>query len=323
MYKIILLAFLVVCFSFADKSYINIISNAKPTQIFIDNKSIGYTPIKLYQVVSNKPILLRAVANKDYYKKDIITKIKVQDNTIKTIKLKFTKAKAKIFFAGDDANLYIDNKFIKKLNGTNRLVTVDASPKLDIFLKNKFKDKNITINIKANEQKTIKYNLRLTPEDIRLYTTTIDKLMWEDTKHITSSQSNWEDANFYCNKLSIGSFTNWRLPKIKELKSLNKTKDKLYNKLGKQFYWSNTTFDDDKHIWSYSYVFDFTKEKQTKSVQNFDKGLTICVRDLNTTKSINNINKDSNTTDINATDNNITKDTNNTKPTNKKEQKTK
>ena len=76
-------------------------------------------------------------------------------------------------------------------------------------------------------------------------------LMWQQDD--APLLMDWEFAIFYCDELSLGGYSNWRLPNIKELVSL--TDDTLYNpaidtnffpnivldEYGDAYYWSSTT----------------------------------------------------------------------------------
>ena len=71
-------------------------------------------------------------------------------------------------------------------------------------------------------------------------------LMWQKEDDNTTRQ--WESAITYCEGLSLGSYTDWRLPNIKELKSIvDNTKyspsDTTYFPNTNSFYyWSSTTY---------------------------------------------------------------------------------
>ena len=132
-----------------NKAYVNIISNAENTVIWLDGKNIGEAPILQYEVKPNQAIYLQAIVDKNYYKRDIKTTIKVNSKTIPTFSLKFEKAQAKIFFVGADAELYIDDKFIKKLEDTNRVVTVEANKNTKINLEDGYARTEMFKDIKA------------------------------------------------------------------------------------------------------------------------------------------------------------------------------
>ncbi|MEK7846656.1 MAG: DUF1566 domain-containing protein, partial [Nitrospinota bacterium] len=71
----------------------------------------------------------------------------------------------------------------------------------------------------------------------------------------------WESAITYCEGLSLGSYTDWRLPNIKELKSIvdntkyNPSIDTTYfPNTNSSIYWSSTTVAD---LTSYAWGVDF------------------------------------------------------------------
>jgi hypothetical protein len=71
------------------------------------------------------------------------------------------------------------------------------------------------------------------------------KLVWQSSP--STSERNWQDAKEYCNNLSYGSRSDWRLPNIDELMSLT-DKDKnnpsiATNKINikSSWYWTSST----------------------------------------------------------------------------------
>jgi len=71
-------------------------------------------------------------------------------------------------------------------------------------------------------------------------------LMWQ--KEDDNTIRTWESAITYCEGLSLGSYTDWRLPNIKELKSIvdNTKYDPAINttyfpNTNSSYYWSSTT----------------------------------------------------------------------------------
>ena len=71
------------------------------------------------------------------------------------------------------------------------------------------------------------------------------KLMWQDDKN--KIKKNWIDAKDYCNNLNFAEFSDWRLPKLKELLTI--TDDKINNlavspafkNIVPKYYWSTTS----------------------------------------------------------------------------------
>ena len=70
-------------------------------------------------------------------------------------------------------------------------------------------------------------------------------LMWQKQNDLTLRT--WENAISYCEGLSLGGFTDWRLPNVKELSSLvddsryNPSIDPLFTSTLSSNYWSSTT----------------------------------------------------------------------------------
>lgn len=287
MRKVWLILFLITNFFYTTlsaeektKAYINITSNAQDTLILLDGRNIGHTPIKQYQVTPNKKIKLKAIVDKDYYEKDITMDIEVNGKTIPTYNLKFEKAKAKIFFIGDDAEVYINGKFIQRVLDTNRVITVDAGEAIRINLIDGYARAELFEDIKANTLNNVEYVLIEIPKEVRLYTSTINNLMWEDTKDAVNKDITWEKAYTYCATLKIADYEDFRLPTIDELHELYENKDEIYNGFGGKFYWSDTTFKGETKIWDYSVVKDFNDGTNKKSIKEFEKGRVRCVRDL-------------------------------------------
>jgi len=262
------------------KAFINIFSNVENTKVFLDGKEIGDTPIKQYEVVPNKKIQLEAMVDKKYYANNLKTTIRVSPHNILTYKLKFEKSNSQIFFVGDDAELYLNGKFIKKLNDSNRLIDVNSEQNITIKLQDGYADVSLDRNITANTLNTIKYKLKTIPKDIRLYTSTINNLMWEDTKNAANTNINWEKANIYCQNLQFAHHKDFRLPTIEELIELYENKDEIYNGFGGKFYWSSTTYDDEYKVWSYSIVKNFDDGTKKTSIKEFENGRVRCVRDI-------------------------------------------
>jgi len=283
MKKIFIILFLLsINYLIADTktAYLNIISNVEDTSIFMNGKNIGKAPISQYEVTANTPLYLEAIVDTDYYRQNIKKTLQVNNQTIPTFNLKFKKAKAKIFFVGVDAELYINDTFVKKLNDTNRVVVVESGKNIKIkLLKN---DSEIVYykDMKAKTLNTLQYSLVTTPKEVRLYTSTINNLMWEDTKDAANTNINWEKASLYCDNLKFAQYEDFRLPMIEELEELYQNKDKIYNGFGGIFYWSGTTFKDDHKIWDYSIVKNFEDGTNKKSIKEFAQGRVRCVRDI-------------------------------------------
>jgi len=118
-------------------AYIDIISNVKNSEIYLNNKYIGIAPIKKYKVVSDTKIVIKAINDKRYYPKDVVITKYLKKLSVSDIKINFTKGQAKLFLIGaNDSMLYINNHLIKKLNNSNRTITV-KSGKIQLSILNK------------------------------------------------------------------------------------------------------------------------------------------------------------------------------------------
>jgi hypothetical protein len=264
-------------------TFINIVSNVKNTNIYLNGNLIGQTPIKQHPVIPYQDIKLMAKANKDYYEKDLMGMIRVRKHTVQTYSLKFKKAKTKIFLIGEDGDLYINGKFVKALRATNRVVEVEAGKEVKIKVVNKKNDYfETTQDLVSNTITDIPYKIVPIHKEIKLLTTTIDNYMWEDTKEAATKPINWKNAKKYCKNLKLGNLTDWYMPTIEQLDDLYENRDKIYHGFGGAFYWSSSIFSDEKFIWGYSYVKDFNEGETKKSVKEFEQARIRCVRDIET-----------------------------------------
>ena len=73
-------------------------------------------------------------------------------------------------------------------------------------------------------------------------------LMWQDDRGAKDRTYEWSDAIKYCNNLSLGGYSDWRLPNKNELESIvDYTKykpaiDSAFRNVNSSLYWSSTTF---------------------------------------------------------------------------------
>jgi hypothetical protein len=84
-------------------------------------------------------------------------------------------------------------------------------------------------------------------------------LMWQQDE---GGSNSWEDAIGYCENLSLGGHTDWRLPNLKELESITDDSSdapvidtNYFPNAQRSLYWSSTTFAP---MSSYAYYVDFT-----------------------------------------------------------------
>jgi hypothetical protein len=275
-----LVLFIGYCFA-NEFAYINIDSNVKDTPIFLDNEQIGTTPIHNYKINAYQNYKLKAIADKKYYKNDIIKNISLTKDQLVSYNIKFQKANGQVLFLGEPVDLYINGRFNRRLNRSNRLVTLKASPKLNIKLINKNEDVlTLQKDIVANKKQTIKYKLIKTNKDIKLYTTFIGNDMWQDTVENKTKTLNWEKAKLYCKFLELGGFHDWKMPTIQQLDNLYTHKEKIYNGFSKGFYWSRTMKKSKNKLWEYSFIKYFETGETKSSVKEITKGYIRCVRDI-------------------------------------------
>ena len=79
---------------------------------------------------------------------------------------------------------------------------------------------------------------------------TTNNIMWQDDAAAASNSLYWPEAVTYCDNLSLGGYTDWRLPSINELRStmdysqVDFTYDVFQNRYGSGQYWTSTTVYD-------------------------------------------------------------------------------
>ena len=110
-------------------------------------------------------------------------------------------------------------------------------------------------------------------------------LMWQDDKTSKTTKKNWQGAKKHCENLKFGSFDDWRLPTIVELKSIvDYNKDDLaiingFKHVTSFGYWSSSpVISDSSCSWFMNFSFGYDGDGNnwiTKSVSNFVR----CVRD--------------------------------------------
>jgi hypothetical protein len=74
-------------------------------------------------------------------------------------------------------------------------------------------------------------------------------LIWQDSASIV--KKDWSGAKSYCKDLSLGGYSNWRLPHIDELISIVDTSrkspaiKKIFKNTKSDYYWSSTEYKGD------------------------------------------------------------------------------
>ena len=70
-------------------------------------------------------------------------------------------------------------------------------------------------------------------------------LMWQ--KKPDGVERNWKDAKLYCQKLTLGGYSDWRLPNESVLMKMIENKMMFANSLRNHWYWSSTVSTDRPH----------------------------------------------------------------------------
>ncbi len=78
-------------------------------------------------------------------------------------------------------------------------------------------------------------------------------LMWQDNVKVKKSHKNWGKAIEYCENLDFASYTDWRLPNVNELVSINDdtranpSLNKAFANFWDDYYWSSTSVFNNEH----------------------------------------------------------------------------
>ncbi|MEI6563265.1 MAG: DUF1566 domain-containing protein [bacterium] len=78
----------------------------------------------------------------------------------------------------------------------------------------------------------------------------LTSLMWARNANLPGGATNWSDAVSYCKTLAYGSYSDWRLPNVRELQSLIDFSqyspvlppDHPFTDVQSDYYWSSTTY---------------------------------------------------------------------------------
>jgi hypothetical protein len=119
---------------------------------------------------------------------------------------------------------------------------------------------------------------RFTGDGTGVITDHLTGLMWAENAYLPGAKKTWNDAIDYCNGLSLGGHTDWRLPNVQELQSLidyGRFSPALpsvhpFDNVQPGKYWSSTTYADPTSLaWNVSL--------DGGSVNSGDKSLTFYV----------------------------------------------
>lgn len=82
-------------------------------------------------------------------------------------------------------------------------------------------------------------------------------MMWQDDSAARTLKMNWSQANMYCEYLTLGRYSDWRLPGVVELHSIvdnkksNKATSTVFRNLIARNYWLSTKyFPDSENAWT-------------------------------------------------------------------------
>ncbi|WP_022851110.1 PKD domain-containing protein [Limisalsivibrio acetivorans] len=94
-----------------------------------------------------------------------------------------------------------------------------------------------------------------------IVTDEVTGLMWQDDADASSINKDWQGAIDYCDALSLGGYSDWRLPSIEELETIVDlgrvlpSADLVFQNVGNSNYWSSTTYAyDGINAWIVNFV---------------------------------------------------------------------
>ena len=109
----------------------------------------------------------------------------------------------------------------------------------------------------------------------------ITKLQWQDNSDASSITKTWADANTYCENLSLGGFTDWKLPSISELQTIvddgkyYPSVNSIFKNISSGYYWSSTA---NAYYSDYAWVVYFHNGGYTSYYYKYYSGYVRCVR---------------------------------------------
>jgi len=124
-------------------------------------------------------------------------------------------------------------------------------------------------------------NLRTEKKCKKVVTDSNRGLMWQDNEETKSVKTNFEQAVGYCNRLRLGGYVDWKLPRVAELTSIvDKSRKprikKEFKNAASHFYWSSSRSVLDS---PYPWIVNFNTGRTNYS-EISDEGYVRCVRNL-------------------------------------------
>lgn len=136
-------------------------------------------------------------------------------------------------------------------------------------------------NVRCVRGKPLSTGSFIRDDESETVTDSLTGLMWQDNSETESITQEWDTALGYCLDLELGGYTDWRMPNIKELKSIvdygrgNQTIDPAFSYAANNYYWSSTIFaNDSRGVWFINF-YDGNDRNYIKTFLNNIR----CVRD--------------------------------------------
>ncbi|GGD36134.1 hypothetical protein GCM10012288_07650 [Malaciobacter pacificus] len=114
----------------------------------------------------------------------------------------------------------------------------------------------------------------------------VSNLTWQDDFEVKTDKIIWSEAVDYCENLTLGGYSNWRLPNINELKSIvdlskyNPSINSIFENIVSGNYWSSTSYAEARGNAWYIYFANGSHGGLHKSGRD-GKAYVRCVRDMN------------------------------------------
>ncbi len=118
-----------------------------------------------------------------------------------------------------------------------------------------------------------------------IITDSVTSLMWQDDNKSYEYKFTWKDAQAECKNLSLGKYSDWRLPSLKELKYIYRTKpsgDSQFKNIVSGYYWTSTPHPKNKEFALIVFI-DGSIHWYNKKVRSYLR----CVRGKDLTSSDN------------------------------------